>query len=185
MSYLCSTSSHRTVWVMLLSPSSFCGVVAPSYVEPSPSPMGGGAFGAFTASSFWVVLPSPLHPLGWCDPSSRRSYIIHFNSMTKSNQAVRYCTTSKKEEGEQHHPEEGGAFTPSHLFRCIPVLLWCGVAVSCWVVLLSPLYPFGWCCFPPLHRVGWHFDPAFICVVLLSLLLRMWCNVCSSTGSGH
>ena len=38
--------------------------------------------------------------------------------------------------------EGGAAFPPSSLFRCIPILLWRGVAFTCWVVL--PSSPFFW-----------------------------------------
>ena len=70
-------------------------------------------------------------------------------------------------------------------FRCIPVLHWCGGAVSSWVVL--PLLPlFGWCCFSSFPPFEWWCFPftfwsgvafpplTFLGVALVQYVLLNW-----------
>ena len=128
-------------------------------VVPSAPPLNGGAF----STSFLVVLPSALHPLGWCVPFSKRSYIIYFNSKTKSNQAARTAPRQRRRrrssttapEEEKHQPKKRVVvrFHPLSFFslHSRPSLMWCcslplGGVAFCSLKLGGAVFlsSFGW-----------------------------------------
>ena len=138
-------------------------------------------------SSFWVVLPSPPHPFGWRVPSSKRSCMIYFNYITKSNQAPRAAPRQRSRKGSSTTQRREGKSTTALLEGVVAVSSWVVLhsAHSFCVVLIFPsflwvggaflLFPFGW----------WFFAAAFTCVLLLAILLGVWRKMCSSTGLRH
>ena len=152
-----------TVWVVLFSspvslvgvvafPSFFCGVLAPS----SPSCEWGHScsfrWWCFPSSFEWRCFPCLLVLTEWCVPSTKRSFMIHFNSMPKSDKAVctvprqrrrRSSATERREEKSTTAPLEGGGKAPAQgrvvvRFHLLPFFTAFPSFFD--VVMLSPLH---------------------------------------------
>ena len=148
---------------------------------------------------WWFPPPPPPPPLGGAFPSLSEKQRNERASPPKKDEERETITTRKKERaegstqaeegGRNHHLNGGGRKAPPRggRERAAPA--------QRWVVVHFPSFSLGWCCcFPPLLGCGaflpfspfgwWHSPPAFICMVLLSLLLE-GCRMCCSTWFGH
>ena len=136
---------------------------------------------AFSSS---VVLPSPLR---WCcllllgGAAFLRLPSVVLPFLLETNEVFRLLLL-RSGAAPLHH-------TSSLLLLLVLLspLGWCCPFLSAlgWCFSSPPL-PFGWWCFPASLLSGCvTLHPPFICLILLSLLLWRWCNMCCSTGSSH